>query len=81
MLLDYLRAAMEQAHYEILEDEEPYYGEIAGLQGVWATGTNLESCRRNLMAALEDWVFFSIYRGEDVPAIGDVGLELPRKSA
>jgi hypothetical protein len=31
MLLDYLTAAMERAHYEIIEDEEPYYGEIPGL--------------------------------------------------
>ncbi|HSN85352.1 MAG TPA: type II toxin-antitoxin system HicB family antitoxin, partial [Thermoanaerobaculia bacterium] len=38
MLLDYLTAAIEQAHYEIVEDEEPFYGEIPGLQGVWATG-------------------------------------------
>ena len=81
MLLAYLTAAMDQAHYEIIKDEDPYYGEIPGLQGVWATGSSLETCRRNLMAALEDWVFFSIYRGEDLPSIGEVGLELPRKSA
>jgi predicted RNase H-like HicB family nuclease len=58
MLMDYLTAAIEQAHYEIIEDEEPYYGEIPGLQGVWASGSSLEACRRNLMEALEDWVFF-----------------------
>lgn len=81
MLLDYLTAAIEQAHYEIIEDEEPFYGQIPGLQGVWATGSSLEACRRNLQAALEDWVFFSIYRGEELPSIGEVRLELPRKSA
>jgi predicted RNase H-like HicB family nuclease len=81
MLLNYLTAAMERAHYEIIEDEEPYYGEIPGFQGIWATGGSLEDCRRNLMAALEDWVFFSIYRGEDLPSVGEVRLELPRKSA
>lgn len=81
MLLEYLTAAIEQAHYEIIEDEEPFYGEVPGLQGVWATGSNLEACRRNLQAALEDWVFFSIYRGEELPSIGEVRLELPRKSA
>jgi len=81
MLLDYLTAAMERAHYEIIEDEEPYYGEIPGLQGIWASGGSLEACRRNLMVALEDWVFFSIYRGETLPSMGDVSLELPRKSA
>jgi predicted RNase H-like HicB family nuclease len=81
MLLDYLAAAMEGAHYELIQDEEPYYGEIPGLQGIWAAGRSLEDCRRNLRAALEDWVFFSIFRGADLPSIGEVGLELPRQSA
>ena len=81
MLMDYLTAAMERAHYEIIEDEEPYFGEIPGFQGIWATGSSLEACRRNLMTALEDWVFFSIYRGEDLPSAGEIRLELPRKSA
>jgi predicted RNase H-like HicB family nuclease len=70
MLMDYLTAAMERAHYEIIEDEEPYFGEIPGFQGIWATGGSLEACRRNLMAALEDWVFFSIF-----------GTDAPRKSS
>lgn len=78
MLLEYLNAALEQASYEKIEDEEPYYGEISGIQGVWATGSTLEECRRNLMKALEDWVFFSIYRGEPIPEIGGVFLEMPR---
>lgn len=81
MLLDYLNAAMEQAHYEIIDDEASFYGEIPGFQGLWASGESLEACRRNLMASLEDWVFFSIYRGEDLPSIGNVSLALPRKSA
>jgi predicted RNase H-like HicB family nuclease len=62
MLLDDLNAAMEKAHYELIEDEEPYYGEIPGLQGIWATGSSLETCRRNLLAALEDWVSFELPR-------------------
>lgn len=78
MLLDYLNTALERATYDKIEDEEPYYGEIPDIQGVWATGATLEECRRNLLQALEDWVFFSIYRGETVPVIGGVSLELPR---
>jgi predicted RNase H-like HicB family nuclease len=81
MLLGYLNAAMEKAHYEMIEDEEPYYGEIPGLEGLWATGPTLEGCRRRLMEALEDWVFFSISRGQALPAIGAAVLELPRKLA
>lgn len=62
MLVDYLNAALERAAYEKIQDEEPYYGEVPGIQGVWATGKTLEECRRRLMQVLEDWVFFSIYR-------------------
>jgi len=60
MLLDYLTAALERATYEKIDDEEPFYGEIPGIQGVWATGKTLEECRRMLIQALEDWIFFSI---------------------
>jgi predicted RNase H-like HicB family nuclease len=59
MLIDYLDAAMEQASYEKIEGDQPYYGEIQGFRGLWAAGSTLEECRRNLRGALEDWVFFS----------------------
>lgn len=79
MLTDYLNAALESARYEKVADEEPYYGEIPGLQGVWATGTTLERCRRSLAEALEDWLLFSLQRGDEIPPIGDVALARPRK--
>lgn len=78
MLLEYLNAALERASYEKVEDDEPYYGEIPGIQGVWATGRTLEECRRKLVQALEDWIFFSIYRGEPIPEVGGITIELPR---
>ena len=64
MLLDSLNSALERAVYEKIEDAEPYYGEIPGIQGVWATGIDLEQCRSKLLLALEDWIFFSNSRGE-----------------
>jgi hypothetical protein len=36
MLAHFLDVAMEMARYEIIEDEASYWGEIPGLQGVWA---------------------------------------------
>lgn len=80
MLVEYLNAALERAHYEMIEDEEPYYGEIAGIQGLWATGRSLEECRRNLAQAIEDWLLFSVHRGEPIPPMGEVVIELPRKA-
>ena len=28
MLLQYIQAALDRAHYEIIEDDEPFYGEV-----------------------------------------------------
>jgi len=80
MIVDYLNAGLEKATYEIIKDEEPFYGEIPGVEGVWATGKTLEGCRRNLAQAFEDWVLFSIHRGAALPLLGGVALELPRKA-
>lgn len=54
MLTSYIDQAMEIAVYEIIEDEGTYWGEIPGLQGVWAHHQTLEGCRRELREALSD---------------------------
>ena len=81
MLLQYIQGALERAHYEIIEDTEPFYGEVPTLSGVWATGKTLEECRRNLAEAVEDWVLFSIAKGLPIPALGEVSIHLPEKAA
>ncbi len=81
MLVKYLERALEKAHYEIIDDPHPYYGEVPGLEGVWATGDTLEECRRYLLEAIEDWVFFSIAKGYSIPPRGDICLHLPEEVA
>jgi len=81
MLIRYLNEALEHAHYEMIKDEEPYYGEIPELPGVWASGVTLEACRRNLAEAVEDWLLFSIAKSLPIPAIGSVTLKLPEAVA
>ena len=81
MLLQYIQTALEHAHYEIIEDAEPFYGEVPALAGIWATGKTLEECRRNLAEAIEDWVLFSIAKGLPIPALGEVSIHLPEKAA
>ncbi len=68
MLLHYIQAALDQAHYELIEDEEPFYGEVPELAGVWATGITLEACCNNLAEAIEDWLLFSVAKGLPIPA-------------
>lgn len=79
MLLDYVQQALEHATYELIEDEEPYYSEVPELKGVWATGKSLEECRRNLLAAIEDWLLFSIAKGLPIPTIGAAFIRLPEE--
>jgi len=41
MLIEYVEEALKRANYTMIEDDEPYYGEIKDLPGVWATGSTL----------------------------------------
>ena len=66
MLTDYIRAAMARAEYEMLEDGT-YYGEIPGLQGVYANAPKLEACRAEFQSALEDWILFGLANGFTIP--------------
>jgi predicted RNase H-like HicB family nuclease len=74
MFAEYIKAAMDKAAYEIIDDPEPFYGEIPGLKGVWASGKTLESCRDNLISALEDWIAFRLRTGRSIPPIGAVSI-------
>ena len=78
MLIKYLQAALNHAHYEIIEDDEPYYGEVRGLEGVWAAGQTLEACREALAEVIEDWLLLSIAKGLPIPPIGGVSITLPK---
>ena len=42
MILEYINEALAEAQYELIEDDEPYYGEIPSLPGVFAIGKTLE---------------------------------------
>lgn len=77
MLLEYIRTAMGKAHYEILKDER-FYGEISGIDGVYAQADSLEKCRDELATVLEEWIFFRLTRNLSIPAVG--GIELKIKS-
>jgi predicted RNase H-like HicB family nuclease len=67
MLAEYIDRAMEQAVYEIIEDDRMYWGEIPGLQGVWAHHNTLEGCRRELREALSDWITLRLQLDLSIP--------------
>jgi len=79
MIREYIEAALERARYEVINDEESYYGEVPELQGVWATGKTLEECRRNLIEVIEGWLIVRLKKGLPIPPLGESRIEEPER--
>jgi predicted RNase H-like HicB family nuclease len=75
MITEYIDEALRRARYEIIKDEEPYYGEVEELKGVWAVGKTLEECRNNLKDVIEGWILLSIKRGIEIPKLGNYEIK------
>ncbi|PJE73713.1 MAG: HicB family protein [Candidatus Terrybacteria bacterium CG10_big_fil_rev_8_21_14_0_10_41_10] len=65
MLSEFINKNLRNAKYKILDDGG-YFGEIAGLSGVWAYAKNLEDCRKELHEVLEDWLFLKLRDRESI---------------
>ena len=68
MLTTYIQSAMKYAKYEILDDQT-FYGEIEGFQGVYANADTLEMCREELQSVLEGWIILGLRMGHPLPVI------------
>lgn len=67
MLLEYIDVAMKKAEYEIITEDNSYYGEIPGFEGVFANEDSLEKCRAILREILEEWIFIRISKNLPLP--------------
>lgn len=76
MLLNYINAAMKKAVYEILQDDNSYYGEIPGIEGVIANSENLEDCREQLKEVLEEWILVRVAKNLPLPEIDGINLTI-----
>lgn len=79
MLRDYTKTALGRAHYEIIEDTEPFYGEVPELRGVWAMGETLEACRNNLESTVEGWLLVRLTHNLSIPEVGGFAVVPPKK--
>jgi predicted RNase H-like HicB family nuclease len=80
VIREYIQEALERAKYELINNPgEPYYAEVPGLAGVWATGETLEQCRRNLADVIEGWLLLRLRKGFDVPPLGQYRIEIPHQ--
>lgn len=75
MLTDYICAAMRRAVFDKLEDGS-YYGDIPGLQGVWADADTLAACRDELQEVLEDWILVGLRLGHSLPILDGIDLNI-----
>lgn len=69
MPTDYIRAAMQQATYEILADDGTFYAEIPGFQGVFANAAAFEACQKELEEVLEEWILLRVAKHLSLPDI------------
>ena len=67
MLTRYIRAALEKAVYDIIEDDGSCYGHIPRIEGVWANAPSLEACRDEPAKALEECLLLSIAGHSPLP--------------
>ncbi|MBN1322447.1 MAG: type II toxin-antitoxin system HicB family antitoxin [Methanotrichaceae archaeon] len=79
MFAEYIAAAMDRASHEIIDDPEPFYGEVPELRGVWAQGKTQEECRENLAGVIEGWIALRLRLGLALPPIGDHSIEVPKE--
>lgn len=76
MILEYLQAALHHARYEILPDDDSFYGEIPECPGVYANASSLEECREELREVLDEWVLFRVHRQLPLPTIDGIELTI-----
>lgn len=79
MFSEYIQNAIAQAEYKKLEDGS-WFAEIPGFEGVWANGSSVEECRRELIEVLEEWLLLKIQDKDIIPSIGGVEIKI-KKSA
>jgi len=81
MLTEYIQKVLGHAHYEIIEDDGTYWGEIPAFQGVWGRAETLEKCREELRVALEEWVVFRLRKDLDLPVVEGIDLNIVERVA
>ncbi len=76
MIQEYVHAAMRHAKYEVLPEDQTFYGEIPECNGVWANAANIEDCRQELKEVLEEWLFLRLRKDLPIPEVDGISLEL-----
>ena len=73
MIIEYCHKAIEKAEYRRIEDGT-WFAEIPGFEGVWANGSSVEECRKELIDVLEEWLVLKLRDKDPIPT--DDGLKI-----
>ena len=74
MLIEYIKAALKLAKYEIIEEDNTIYAEVPDLPGVWANASTFEECREELKEVIEGWVLLGVKFGDPLPILDGIDL-------
>jgi predicted RNase H-like HicB family nuclease len=77
-LTEYIRAALKKANYKKLEDDS-WFAEIPGFQGVWANGESVEECRHELCEVIEEWLMLKIRDNDPIPVVDESPAPIKEK--
>lgn len=79
LLTHYIQVAMERAEYSTLNNGL-VYGEIPGIQGVWADGSTREEVRKELQDVLEGWIALRLDRHLPIPEIDGASIRVTQSA-
>ena len=75
MITEYIQAALEISQYKKIDDDS-WFAEIPGFDGVWSNGRSVEECRKELVEVLEEWLILKIQDKDPVPVIKNIDLNI-----
>ena len=81
MIHDYIEAALRRAHYELIDDEDPYYGAVPGLQGRGQAVSLWKSAAITWRKSLRVGCCSDSPRGLTIPPLGEATVVAPKELA
>jgi predicted RNase H-like HicB family nuclease len=73
MITAYIRAAMEIAEFEQMENGR-YFAAIPACQGFWAEGATIEECKAAMPEIFESWLLVALQHNYSLPVIAGIDL-------
>jgi len=76
MLTSYINAAMARAQVRYLDEDQVYFSEIPGLDGLRADGASSEASLATLREVLEEWIMVSLAHHLPIPPLDGIDLKV-----